>query len=104
MLRNILHPLLAISLVAALIIAPIQQAQAHDGVGTAAGIAAGIIGLGILGAAASSRRDYYYASEGGCYPGPRECHWSHRRCFEDPYGELVCGGGDYVCRRPLICD
>lgn len=104
MLRTIEPPLMIFVLVSGLILAPIQQARAHDGAGTAAGIAAGIIGLGILGAAAGAREDHYYASDGECYPGPRECYWSHRRCFEDPYGDWVCRGGEYVCRRPLICD
>lgn len=108
MIRKILHPLMALMLAAGLATASVQQAEAGRGHGVAAGIAAGIIGLGIIGAAASSRRGGYYYDDdydgGGCYRGPRRCTWENRRCFENRYGDMVCRGGDYVCRRPLICD
>jgi hypothetical protein len=85
-------------------LATVQPAAAHDGRGIGVGIAAGIIGLGILGAAAHARdRDAYYAN-GGCYKGPERCGWSDRRCFENRYGDTVCRGGVYRCWRPTICD
>ena len=62
------------------------------------------IGLGILGAAAARRDRYYYDDADYCYRGRERCHWEGRRCFENRYGDTVCRGGDYVCRRPLICD
>jgi len=85
----------------------IEQAQARHGAGIAAGIAAGIIGLAIVGAASRHRgyyEDAYDGPPGGCYRGPRTCNWENRHCFENRYGDYVCRGGDYVCRRPLICE
>lgn len=108
MIKKILHPLMALVMAAGLASATVHEAQAGRGAGVAAGVAAGIIGLGILGAAASARdRGGYYDDDydrGGCYRGPRRCGWENRRCFENRYGDTVCRGGDYVCRRPLICD
>jgi len=107
MVRKFLHPLLALLLAAGIAAASVHEAEAGRGRGVAAGVAAGIIGLGILGAAASARdRGYYYDDdyEPACYRGERRCGWENRRCFENRYGEVVCRGGDYVCRRPLICD
>lgn len=110
MIRKILHPLMAVVLAAGLASASVHEAQARRGAGVAAGVAAGIIGLGILGAAASARgRGYHHEryddyDEPACYHGPRRCGWENRRCFEDRYGDMVCRGGDWICRRPLICD
>ena len=110
MIKKILHPLMALVLAAGLASASVQEAQAGRGRGLAAGVAAGLIGLGILGAAASAhgRGGYYYDDDYGpepaCYRGPRRCGWENRRCFENRYGDVVCRGGDYVCRSPLICD
>jgi hypothetical protein len=111
MIKQILRPLMALVLAAGLACATVQEAEAGRGRGIAAGVAAGIIGLGILGAAASARGrggyyydDYDYGPEPACYRGPRRCGWENRRCFENRYGDLVCRGGDYVCTRPLICD
>jgi hypothetical protein len=108
MLKKITHALMALTLAAGFASASAPQAYAgkyHNGFGL--GIAAGIIGLGVLGAASSAHaRDRYYSSydEGGCYRGPRECHWTGRRCFENNWGDTVCRGGRYVCERPLICE
>lgn len=105
MIRKILHPLMAMTLAAGMATASIDRAEAGHGRGIAAGIAAGIIGLGILGAAAEARHGYDYDDyDDGCYRGPRRCYWENRHCFENRYGDYVCRGGDYVCRRPLICD
>lgn len=79
----------------------VQPAQA-GGRDVAIGVGAGIIGLGILGAAAAAHdRDYYRAR---CYPGPERCGWSDRHCFINSYGDEVCRGGHYSCYRPRICD
>jgi hypothetical protein len=95
--------MLALALAAGVATAPVEPAHAH-GRGVAAGIAAGILGLAIIGAA-SRDRAYAYEDYGpGCYRGPRRCYWTGRRCFENEYGDTICRGGDYVCRRPLICD
>ncbi len=106
MIRKILHSVLMLMLAAGMAAASVQQAEAGHGGGVAAGVAAGIIGLGILGAAASARGDRYYDDydEPGCYRGRPRCHWEGRRCFEDRYGETICRGGERVCHRPLICD
>lgn len=69
----------------------------------AAGVAAGIIGLGILGAAAEARERDYYERE-RCYPGPEECGYRGRTCYENEYGEEVCRRGRYTCWRPTVCD
>ena len=107
MIRKILHGLLALTLAAGMATASVQQAEAGRGGRVAAGVAAGIIGLGILGAAASARGDRDYDDDyddDRCYRGRTRCHWEGRRCFEDRYGDTICRGGDRVCHRPLICD
>ena len=104
MIRQILHCVMALTLAAGMAAASVDQAEAGRGRGVAAGVAAGIIGLGILGAAAHARDGYDDDYDGGCYRGPRHCEWENRRCFENRYGDTVCRGGDYVCRRPMICD
>ena len=106
MLRKILHPVLALTLAAGMGITTAEQAQAGRGAGVAAGIAAGIIGLGIIGATAGPRRGYYYdAYDGpsGCYRGPRTCNWETGTASRTATA-TTSAGGDYVCRRPLICD
>jgi hypothetical protein len=106
MIRQILHCVMALTLAAGMATASVGEAEAGRGRGVAAGVAAGIIGLGILGAAAHARDRYDYDDyeEGGCYRGERHCEWRNRRCYENDYGDTVCRGGDYVCHRPLICD
>lgn len=108
MIKKILHPVMAAVVAAGLACATVEEAQAGRGGRVAAGIAAGIIGLAILGAASRARGGGYYEDdyepEPDCYRGPRRCTWENRQCFENRYGDYVCRGGDYVCRRPLICD
>ena len=95
----------ALVLAAGTVMASVQPAEAGRGGRTAAGIAAGIIGLGILGAYAHSRdRDDYYHHDAECYPGPRECGWTNRRCYIDRWGDEVCRGGRWRCWRPTYCD
>src|SRR4029078_4708639 len=105
MIKKILHPLMALLLAAGLASATVQEAQAGRGGGIAAGVAAGIIGLGILAAAGSAggRGGYYYADYegGGCYRGPRRCGWENRRCFENRYGDLVCRGVGHGFTAPV---
>lgn len=110
MIRKLTSVLAAAALATSLSAASVSPAQAGNGSGVGLGIAAGIIGLGILGAATAHAHPHYgtryYADydDRRCYRGPRECHWSGRRCFENRYGDEVCRGGRYVCSRPLICD
>jgi hypothetical protein len=76
-------------------------AEAHRrGSGVAAGVALGaLLGLGIAGA--YSGPSYYGPA---CYAGPRRCDWVGRRCWHNRFGEHVCGGGEWRCWRPRICD
>lgn len=111
MLKKITNALMALTMVFGLAISSAPQAEARGGHGRGLGIglAAGIIGLGILGASANARgypyRSYSrYDDDRECYRGARECHWSGRRCFENRWGDTVCRGGRYVCERALICE
>ena len=104
MFKKIMNSLMALALVAGVTASTIQPAEAHrGGRGVAAGVAAGIIGLGILGAYAHSRDRHYYR-ESNCYPGPEECGWKNRRCFTNSWGDRVCRGGRWTCWRPTYCD
>jgi hypothetical protein len=102
MFKKLTSLAMAAVMMAGLSLGAVQPAQARDGRGVGVGIAAGIIGLGILGAAASARGDGYQRSS--CYKGREECAWSDRHCFENRYGDTVCRGGVYRCYRPTICD
>ncbi len=115
MFKKFTHMLMALTMALGVTFASVPEAEARRGHGIGLGIAAGIIGLGVLGAAAHGRDGYGYGGgprhysryddDGGyCYRGPRQCHWAGRRCFENSWGDTVCRGGRYVCERPLICD
>jgi hypothetical protein len=104
-LKKIMHSLMALTLIVGVTASSIEPAEAGRGGRFAAGVAAGIIGLGLLGAYGHARdRDYYRAGGGDCYPGPEECGWVNRRCFENRYGDYVCRGGRWTCWRPTYCD
>ncbi|MEW5962374.1 MAG: hypothetical protein AB1749_02320 [Pseudomonadota bacterium] len=107
MLKTIAHALLAAALALGVVTTSTGPAEAGRGGRIAAGVAAGIIGLGILGAYAHSRHRYYdsgYYGYGGCYRGPRECGWHGRYCYENRWGDTVCRGGHYSCTRRTYCD
>jgi hypothetical protein len=105
MIKKFVNALMAVALMAGVTASSIQPAEAGGGGRFAAGLAAGIIGLGVLGAYAHSRDRYYYAGdEGGCYPGRERCGWTNRRCFTNSWGDTVCRGGRYTCWRPTYCD
>jgi len=105
MVKKLQHAFMALVMAFGLMASAAPQAEARHGRGVGLGIAAGIIGLGILGAARAHADDRYYSRyDDGCYYGRRECHWAGRRCFENEWGDEVCRGGRYVCDRPLICD
>lgn len=103
MLRKITHATMALMLGAGLMASSVDRAEARGGAGVAVGVAAGLIGLGILGAAANAGPRHHYR-DGGCYKGPERCGWSDRRCFVNRYGDEVCRGGRYSCWRPTYCD
>lgn len=103
MMKTFTRTALALALAAGTFAATPQPAEARGGAGVAVGVAAGLIGLGILGAAANAG-PRYYASEPACYKGRERCGWTDRHCFVNRYGDEVCRGGRYTCWRPTYCD
>jgi hypothetical protein len=105
MLKKLMTLVLAATFALGTLATTTEQAEARRGAGIAAGVAAGIIGLGILGAAANANRYYGpgYGYRPACYLGPRECHYAGGRCWYNRFGEYVCGRGAYRCYRPTIC-
>lgn len=104
MIKKILNALMAVTLMTGVMASSIQPAEARGGGRFAAGLAVGIIGLGILGAVGHARERDYYRSSGECYRGREECGWSGRRCFTNSWGDRVCRGGRWSCYRPTYCD
>lgn len=103
MLKTISQYLMAATLALGLVASSVAPADAGRGGRIAAGVAAGIIGLGILGAYAHSRDRYRYYGP-ACYRGPRECGWVGRSCYHNSWGDYVCRGGRYACSRRTYCD
>lgn len=108
-MRSIFKAGVALAFAAAMMTASTAPASAdyywhrhHGGAGVAAGVAAGIIGLGILGAAAANER-HYYAGE-YCHPGPLECHTFERPCFHNDYGDYICPAPERRCFRRPYCE
>ena len=100
-MKMIVKSLLAVGLAAGLTAASFDDAHArrgHRGYGVGAGVAAGIIGLGILGAYSS--RGYAYSP--ACYQ-KETCGNVGRRCWENRYGETVCRSGEYRCWTRTVC-
>jgi hypothetical protein len=64
------------------------------------GLALGALALGAAGAYGEPR----HYRRGGCYRGPRECHWVGGGCFYDDFGDYVCMRGHRECTRPVYCD
>ena len=85
-----------------------QPAEAYRGNGIGFGIAAGIIaGAAITGAYGYPRyyrSSGYYAYDGGCYAGPRQCRRVGGSCDYNRFGDYVCRGGSVRCYRPTVCD
>lgn len=103
--KTVLAALLTLTVVGGLAATTVTNAEAGGrGRGVAAGVAAGIIGLGILGAAADARAHDRYYEHDRCYPGPEECGYGRGSCYENEYGEEVCRRGRYRCWRPTVCD
>lgn len=107
-LKTIMSMTMAVMLAfGAVTAASTEPAEAGRGGRVAAGVAAGIIGLGVLGAYAHARDHHRYSryrDEEVCHQGPRECGWVGRRCFENRWGETVCRGGRWTCWRDTYCD
>lgn len=105
MLKTFMASLLAFTLAfGAVMTTTTTPAEAGRGGRVAAGVAAGIIGLGVLGAYAHARDRHYRAYDEVCYRGPRECGWVGRRCFVNRWGEDVCRGGRWTCWRDTVCE
>jgi len=99
MSKKIMQSLLAMGLVLGIAASMSQPAQAGGGGRVAAGVAVGtLVGLGIAGARAVPR--YFRLS---CHAGPRQCGWAGRTCSYDRWGDQVCHGGAWRCRRPNYC-
>jgi hypothetical protein len=97
-MKTVLKSLLVLGLAAGISSATLQEAQANRrGYGVGAGVAAGIIGLGLLGAYSSRG----YASN-ACYQ-KETCGNVGRKCWENRYGETVCRGGEYRCWTRTVC-
>lgn len=83
--------------------ASIQPAEANRNGRVAAGVAAGIIGLGVLGAYAHARDRTYYS--GSCYRVGGGCYWKDGSCWVDRWGREVCRRGYRVCEPSrTVCD
>ena len=109
MLKRLLSSMMTLALVVGIAVSATTPAEAgRRGRDVGVGIAAGIIGLGILGAYANARDrhryDHYERSRHECYKGPEECGWVNRRCFTNSWGERVCRGGRWTCWRDTYCD
>jgi hypothetical protein len=103
MFKKLGTALAGVAMMAGMSMATVTPAEAYRGRNVGIGIAAGIIGLGVLGAYANAREGRHY-SRNECYKGPERCSWSDRHCFVNRYGDEVCRGGRYSCYRPTICD
>lgn len=102
MLNKLTMPLLAATVALGAITTTSEPAEARRGARIAAGVAAGIIGLGILGAYAHARPRYY---GGSCYRVGGGCYWKEGRCYHNRYGDYVCARGYQVCERArTVCD
>jgi hypothetical protein len=101
-MKTVLKFFAALGLTLALVMAHSHEAEARKGRGAAfaAGIAAGVIGLGILGAAEAEAR----RSGGGCYKGRRVCDVIEHDCFYSRSGDYICPAPERRCYRPTICD
>ncbi len=103
MLKKLASLSLALVMFAGVMATTADDADARRrGGAVAAGVAAGIIGLGILGATANSRGRTY--REPACYRGPRECRRGPDRCWYNRYGDYVCRRGELRCFRRTYCD
>jgi hypothetical protein len=106
MIRKLATPVLALMLAFGAVTANTAPAEAGGRGGrVAAGIAAGILGLAVLGAYAHARdRADFHDNAPECYPGPKECGFVDQRCFMNSWGEEVCRGGRWTCWRDTVCD
>lgn len=101
MFKKILPAFTAAAVIAGIMAATVQPAEARRGRNIGLGIAAGVIGLGVLGAYANARP--YHRS--GCYRVGGECRYREGKCYINRYGEEVCRRGYKVCESArTVCD
>jgi hypothetical protein len=107
MMKTFMKTMIAVAFAVGIVFAQTQSAEAwyrhhhhhHHGAGVAAGIAAGIIGLGIIGAAEADAH-----AAGDCYRGPRVCEMVEPECHRNRFGDRVCPEPYRACHRRLVCD
>ncbi len=107
-MRSWINPGLAFVLAGGLMTANVQPASADyygGGPAFAAGLATGIIGMGIIGAARSAPPPYYYGAydDPRCHPGPLECNTFAPPCYTNEFGENVCPPPARRCFRRPVC-
>ncbi len=101
----------ALAVSAGLVAAGVAPASAdRDGAWFGAGLATGIVGMGLIGAARAAPPPpppyyYYYGAYGDprCHPGPVECQAFAPPCFTNEFGEYVCPPPARQCFRRPIC-
>jgi hypothetical protein len=99
MFKKFLPVFAAATLVAGSMAASVQPAEAGRGGRVGLGIAAGVIGLGVLGAYANAR------PYGNCYRVGGGCSYREGKCYINRFGEEVCRRGYKVCEPArTICD
>jgi hypothetical protein len=98
----------ALALAAGLVSAQVAPASAdHDGAGFAAGLATGILGMGLLHAVPPPPPPppYYYGvyDDPRCRPGRLECRTFAPPCYTSEWGEYVCPPPARRCFRRPVC-
>lgn len=105
-LKKLVAPLMVLTMAFGAVATSYEPAEAgrrHRG-NVAAGVAAGIIGLGILGAYANARSPRHYREVEACYEGPEHCGYTKDRCHYNRWGDYVCRRGEWRCWRETICE
>jgi hypothetical protein len=102
-MKKLLSAVTALTLALGVVASSSEPAEAGRGGRIAAGVAAGVIGLGILGAYAHARDRHYYA--GSCYRVGGGCYWKEGHCWYNRWGERHCRRGYRVCEPArTVCD
>jgi hypothetical protein len=103
--KKIIAPLMVLTLAFGAVASTYEPAEAGHRGRFAAGVAAGIIGLGVLGAVANAHgRRHYYRDVETCYEGPEHCGYTKDRCHYNSWGDYVCRRGEWRCWRETVCD
>jgi hypothetical protein len=106
-MKRVIRPAATLFLAAAVVVVQMNGAEARKGRHARAfGIAAGVVGLGLLGAAAEAeaQRRGAIGYHGGCYPGPLECDYVERPCSYNEYGDQFCPAPSRRCYHREICE